>query len=110
MKQVAYIALVVAYAVAVLCALAGIWLTVELFIKNDNDETGTSTTTTPSRWAARRGPILISVGVALGLIANISANHLPPAPASGVVAPSNATDLCDNNDGLFGLCGAGQLH
>jgi hypothetical protein len=105
---VAYIALNVVYVVAALSALIGIWLTVQLFIRVDND--ATDTTTTPSRWAARRGPILISVGVALGLIGNVSANHLPPPPASGSVAPSSVTDMCDNNDGLFGLCGAGQLH
>jgi hypothetical protein len=45
----------------------------------------------------------------LGLIGNISSNHLPPASASDMVTQSSVTDLCDNNDGLFGLCGAGQL-
>lgn len=108
LRVVAYLALIVVYAVAALSAFAGIWFTVQLFIRDDHD--GAGTIAPPGRWAARRGPILVSVGVALGLIGNISANHLPPSSASDLVAPSSVTDMCDNNDGLFGLCGAGQLH
>lgn len=104
----AYLALIVVDVVAALTALAGIWLTAVLFV-NDGDD-GTGTITTLIRRVARRGPLLVVVGVALGLIGNIAANHLPPSSAYDMVAPSNATDLCDLNDGLFGLCGAGQLH
>jgi hypothetical protein len=103
----AYIALIVVYVVAALCALVGFWLTAALFTHDDNDAGRTHPAS--GRWAARRGPILIAAGVALGGIGNFSANHLPPSPVSDEVAPSNPTDPCDNNDGLFGLCGAGQL-
>jgi hypothetical protein len=103
----AYIALIVVYVMAAFSALAGLWLTAVLFVGDDSD--GAGIITTAIRRAAPRGPILIAVGVALGLLGNVSANHLPASPASDMVAPSNATDLCDNNDGLFGLCGAGQL-
>lgn len=56
-----------------------------LFV-NDGDD-GTGTATTLIRGVAR-------------------------ASSSGydMVAPSNEADLCDINDGLFGLCGARQLH
>ncbi|MCV7428194.1 hypothetical protein [Mycobacterium montefiorense] len=104
----AYVALIVVHAVAALSALAGMWLTAAFFVSHDND--GTGAITKHIRRAAPRGPILVAVGVGLGFIGNIAANHLPVSPASGIVAPSNATDLCDLNDGLFGLCGAGQLH
>jgi hypothetical protein len=103
---VAYLALIVVYVVAAFSALAGIGFTAQLFIGDDD---GTGTHTALSRRAARRGPILVAVGVALGLIANTAAGHLPPSSASDLVAPPSMTDQCDNNDGLFGLCGAGQL-
>ncbi|OBA58882.1 hypothetical protein A5647_18980 [Mycobacterium sp. 1100029.7] len=103
----AYLALVVVYVVAALTAFAGFWLTAVLFVSDDNDATGTMTALL--RGVAGRGPILIAVGVGLGLIGNVAANHLPPAPAGNLVAPSHPSDPCDLNDGLFGLCGAGQL-
>ncbi|BBX60955.1 hypothetical protein MSAS_01290 [Mycobacterium saskatchewanense] len=104
----AYLALIVVNVMAALSALTGFWLTARYFISDDKDGTGAITTRGP--WAARRGPILVAVGIGLGFLANFAQNHIPPSPASDVVVPSNATDLCDNNDGLFGLCGAGQLH
>ncbi|SPM37227.1 hypothetical protein BN1232_02391, partial [Mycobacterium rhizamassiliense] len=96
---VAYLALIVVYVVAAFSALAGLGFTVQLFIRDEHQATGTA-----------RGPILIAVGVGLGLMANIVTVHLPPSSASDLVAPPSMTDQCDNNDGLFGLCGAGQLH
>lgn len=104
----AYIALIVVYLAAAFTALAGLWLTAVLFVGDDDD--GAGVMMAALRRAAGRGPILVAAGVALGLLGNLAANHLPPLPASEMVAPSNATDLCDLNDGLFGLCGAGQLH
>jgi hypothetical protein len=101
------IALVFVYVVAALTAFAGFWLTAVLFVSDDNDATGTMTALL--RRVAGRGPILIAVGVALGLVGNLAANHLPPAPASDMLSPSHPSDPCDLNDGLFGLCGAGQL-
>lgn len=106
--MVAYLALIVVYVVAAFSALAGIGFTVQLFIRDDHD--GTTTRTALGRREARRGPILVAVGVGLGLIANVVTVHLPPSSASDLVAPPSMTDQCDNNDGLFGLCGAGQLH
>lgn len=105
--MVAYLALIVVYVVAAFSALAGIGFTAQLFIGDDDDATGSHTAL--SRRAARRGPVLVAVGVALGLIANTAAGHLPPSSASDLMAPPSMTDQCDNNDGLFGLCGAGQL-
>ncbi|WP_145958455.1 hypothetical protein [Mycobacterium shigaense] len=102
----AHLALIAVYVVAAFSALAGIGFTVQLFISDDPAETGTAL----SRRADRRGPILVAVGIGLGLIANTAAGHLPPSSASDLVAPSSMTDQCDNNDGLFGLCGAGQLN
>ncbi|WAC89590.1 hypothetical protein [Mycobacterium sp. Aquia_213] len=104
----AYIALIAVYVVGALTALAGFWLTAVLFVGHDYDRAGVIMTA--ARRVAGRGPILIAAGVALGLLGNLAANHLPPSPASDMVAPSHATDPCDLNDGLFGLCGAGQLH
>jgi hypothetical protein len=106
MRRVAYIVLIAVYFAAAVAALAGIWLTVREFVR-END--GSGALSRPGRWAARRGPLLIAVGVALGLIGNMSATHLP-ASSAPFVAPSSSTDGCDNNDGLFGLCGAGQLN
>lgn len=103
----AYLALIAVYVVAACTALAGFWLTAVLFVGHDYDATGVVMTAV--RKVAGRGPILIAAGVALGLLGNLAANHLPPAPASDLVAPSHPSDLCDLNDGLFGLCGAGQL-
>jgi hypothetical protein len=101
----AHLVLIVVYFAAAISELFGICLTVQLFLRNDND--GTAVVITHRRWAARRGPILIAVGVVLGLIGNFSAMHMSPMP-SAPLPPSSATDGCDNNDGLFGLCGAGQ--
>jgi hypothetical protein len=103
----AQIAVIVVHVVAALATLTGFWLTARFFIGNDSD--GTATIATRGRWAARGGPILIAVGVGLGFIGNIAGSHLPASPASDMVAPSNPADRCDDNDGLFGLCGAGQL-
>jgi hypothetical protein len=104
----AYLVLIAVYVVAAVTALAGFWLTAVLFVGHANDSAGVIMTAL--RRVAGRGPILIAAGVALGLLGNLAANHLPRSPASEMVAPSNATDQCDLNDGLFGLCGAGQLH
>jgi hypothetical protein len=103
-----YIALIVVYLAAAFTALAGLWLTAVLFVSDDDD--GAGVIMNAVRRAAGRGPILVAIGVALGLLGNLAANHLPPLPASDLVAPSSATDECELNDGLFGLCGAGQLH
>jgi hypothetical protein len=104
----AYIALTGVYVVAAFSALTGIWLTARWVVSVDKD--GPATIVAPRRWEARWGPILIAVGCALGLVGNFTTIYLPPSPASDLVAPSSVTDECDNNDGLFGLCGAGQLH
>jgi hypothetical protein len=101
-RPVAYIVLTAAYFVAAIAALAGIWLTAREFVRDP-------AVIRPGRWTARRGPLLIAVGIALGLIGNMSATHLPLSSAP-FMAPSSSTDGCDNNDGLFGLCGAGQLN
>ncbi|SOX53443.1 hypothetical protein MAAFP003_2117 [Mycobacterium ahvazicum] len=103
----AYLALIAVYVVAACTALAGFWLTAVLFVGHGYDATGVVMTAV--RRVAGRGPLLIAAGVGLGLLGNLAANHLPPAPASDLVAPSHPSDLCDLNDGLFGLCGAGQL-
>jgi hypothetical protein len=102
MRRVAYIVLIAVYFAAAAAALAGIWLTAREFVRD-------TAAIRPGRWAARRGPLLVAVGVVLGLVGNMSATHLP-ASSTPFVAPSSSTDGCDNNDGLFGLCGAGQLN
>ncbi|CDO88219.1 hypothetical protein AWC29_21000 [Mycobacterium triplex] len=103
----AYLAVIAVYVVAAGTALAGFWLTAVLFVGHDYDAAGVIMSA--ARRVAGRGPLLIAAGVALGLLGNLAANHLPPASASDLVAPSHPSDLCDLNDGLFGLCGAGQL-
>lgn len=107
MRRVAYIVLITVYFAAAIAALAGIWLTVREFVRDNSEES--DNLVRPGRWAARRGPLLVAVGVALGLLGNMSATHLP-ASSAPFVEPSSSTDGCDNNDGLFGLCGAGQLN
>lgn len=103
----AYLVLIAVYVVAAGTALAGFWLTAVLFVGHDYDATGVIMTAV--RRVAGRGPMLIAAGVAMGLLGNLAANHLPPSSASDTVRPPHATDLCDLNDGLFGLCGVGQL-
>ncbi|WP_025735916.1 hypothetical protein [Mycobacterium genavense] len=102
----AYLAVIAVYVVAAGTALAGFWLTAVLFVGHDYDTAGV--VMSAARRVAGRGPLRIAAGVALGLLGKLAANHLPPASASDLVAPS-PSDLCDLNDGLFGLCGAGQL-
>lgn len=103
----AHLVLIVVYLAAAVIEFVGICFTVRLFLRSFDDGTA-AVARHPS--VARRGPILIAVGVALGLIGNFSAGHLPPPSSATIPVPSSSTDGCDNNDGLFGLCGAGQLH
>jgi hypothetical protein len=57
------------YVIACLIELAGIKLTVSLFVRDNND--GTITFDAPEGWRAARGPVLIAIGVTCGLAGNI---------------------------------------
>jgi hypothetical protein len=105
---VAHLVLIVVYFVGAVSAFIGIWLSVQQLLKTDDD--GTAALLTSGWWTARMGPILIAVGVLLGLVGNFCALHIEPSSSSPFPAPSSSTDGCELNDGLFGLCGAGQLH
>jgi hypothetical protein len=83
-RRVADIVLIAVYFAGAIAALAGIWLTANGFVRD-------TAVIRPGPWAARRGPLLVAVGVALGLIGNVSATHLPPSSAP-IVAPSSPTD------------------
>jgi hypothetical protein len=105
---VAHLALIVVYFVGAVSAFIGIWLSVQQLLKTEDE--GTAAALPPDRWTARIGPILIAAGVLLGLLGNFCALHIEPSSSSPFPAPSSSTDGCELNDGLFGLCGAGQLH
>ena len=57
------------YVIACLLELLGIKLTVSVFVRDRND--GTFVIDATEGWQAARGPILIALGVIVGLIGNV---------------------------------------
>ena len=65
----AHAILIAVYVVGAILKLVGIAATVSVFIRNNKD--GTFTIAHPRGWLKWRGPVMIGVGIVIGLIGNV---------------------------------------
>jgi hypothetical protein len=70
--------LIIVYIVGAAFEIAGLFLTAQSFLWDKGN--GTAEWVAPEGWKKIRGPVLIAVGIVIGLIGNVASLYLGSAP------------------------------